>query len=156
MRPWGLIRLSRNTNKMQLCNRIYYSKVYSRLNMFREPHRSFIVIITKLHLVGISTESSTMHGSMSIKYTEVGTLSNKVKMSLCTLWRRMGERSYSSTHSYPRQLMQLYLCPGKCAQGNFPLAWWSPKSMWTLQKRQKPLRPTQNGITLTDDRFNNC
>ena len=53
--------------------------------MFREPHRSFIVIITKLHLVGISTESSTMHGSMSIKYTEVGTLSNKVKMSLCTL-----------------------------------------------------------------------
>ena len=27
--------LSRNTNKMQLCNRIYYSKVYWRLNMFR-------------------------------------------------------------------------------------------------------------------------
>jgi len=24
----------RNTNKMQLCNRIYYSKVYWRLNMF--------------------------------------------------------------------------------------------------------------------------
>ena len=32
--------LSRNTNKMQLCNRIYYSKVYRRLNMFRAAHRS--------------------------------------------------------------------------------------------------------------------
>ena len=27
--------LSKNTNKMQLCNRIYCSKVYWRLNMFR-------------------------------------------------------------------------------------------------------------------------
>jgi len=26
--------------------------------------------ITKLHLVGISTESSTMHGSMNIKFTK--------------------------------------------------------------------------------------
>jgi len=32
--------LSRNTNKMQLCNRIYYSNVYWRLNMFRAAHRS--------------------------------------------------------------------------------------------------------------------
>jgi len=32
--------LSRNTNKMQLCNRIYYSKVYWTLNMFRTAHRS--------------------------------------------------------------------------------------------------------------------
>ena len=32
--------LSRNTNKMQLCNRIYYFKVYWRLNMFRAAHRS--------------------------------------------------------------------------------------------------------------------
>ena len=32
--------LSRNTNKMQLCNRIYYYKVYWRLNMFRAAHRS--------------------------------------------------------------------------------------------------------------------
>ena len=31
---------SRSTNKMQLCNRIYYSKVYWRLNMFRAAHRS--------------------------------------------------------------------------------------------------------------------
>jgi hypothetical protein len=31
--------LSRNTNKMQLCNRIYYSKVYWKLNMFRAVHR---------------------------------------------------------------------------------------------------------------------
>jgi len=34
------VLLSRNTNKMQLCNRIYYSKVYWRLNMFRAAHRS--------------------------------------------------------------------------------------------------------------------
>jgi hypothetical protein len=32
--------LSRNTNKMQLCNRMYYSKVFWRLNMFRAAHRS--------------------------------------------------------------------------------------------------------------------
>jgi len=32
--------LSRNTNKMQPCNRIYHSKVYWRLNMFRAAHRS--------------------------------------------------------------------------------------------------------------------
>jgi hypothetical protein len=32
--------LSRNTNKMQLCNGIYYSKVYWRLSMFRVTHRS--------------------------------------------------------------------------------------------------------------------
>ena len=31
--------LSRNTNKMQLCNRMYCSKVYWRLNMFRAAHR---------------------------------------------------------------------------------------------------------------------
>ena len=30
----------RNINKMQLCNRIYYSKIYLRLNMFRAAHRS--------------------------------------------------------------------------------------------------------------------
>jgi hypothetical protein len=128
---WQLF--SRNTNKMQLCNRIYYSKVYWRLNMFRAAHRSssgasncvcsllfiypcgdrpfrrlsgqrpvntwvykaevastvyrswwwavcrsklvepsvnfgIINSITKLHLVGISAESSTMHGSMNIKF----------------------------------------------------------------------------------------
>jgi len=34
------ILLSRNTNKLQLRNRIYYSKVYWRLNMFRAAHRS--------------------------------------------------------------------------------------------------------------------
>jgi hypothetical protein len=34
------IFLSRNTNKMQLCNRIYYSKVYWRLNLCRAAHRS--------------------------------------------------------------------------------------------------------------------
>jgi len=32
--------LSRNTNKMQLCNRIYYFKDYWRLHMFRPAHRS--------------------------------------------------------------------------------------------------------------------
>jgi hypothetical protein len=34
------IFVTRNTNKMQLCNWIYYSKVYWRLNMFRAAHRS--------------------------------------------------------------------------------------------------------------------
>ena len=44
--------LSRNTSKMQLCNRIYYSKVHWRLNMFQvvcrskhvEPSMSFGII----------------------------------------------------------------------------------------------------------------
>jgi len=91
--------LSRNTNKMQLCNIIYYYKVYWRLNMFGATHHSssgalnciyslwfiytfgdrslprlslgncrskhvepsvnfgIINSITKLHLVGISTDS---------------------------------------------------------------------------------------------------
>jgi hypothetical protein len=124
--------LSRNTNKMQLCNRIYYSKVYWRLNMFRAAQRSsagalnFICIlwficpcgdrplprqrsvtiwaykpedanrvysswwwavccskhvepsinfgiinsITKLHLVGISTEYKLSIGGMTLKGAE--------------------------------------------------------------------------------------
>jgi len=40
MDPCIVVWLSRNTNKMQLCNRIYYFKVYWRLNMFRATHRS--------------------------------------------------------------------------------------------------------------------
>ena len=40
MDPCIVVWLSRNSNKMQLCNRIYYSKVYWRLNMFRAAHRS--------------------------------------------------------------------------------------------------------------------
>jgi hypothetical protein len=38
-----------------------------------ETLKNFGIInsITKLHLVGISTESSTMHGSMSIKFIKV-------------------------------------------------------------------------------------
>jgi len=41
--PYNLLEiylLSRNTNKMQLCNRIYYSKVYWKFNMFRAAHCS--------------------------------------------------------------------------------------------------------------------
>jgi hypothetical protein len=33
-------KLSRNTNKKQVCNRIYYSKVFWRLNMFQAAHHS--------------------------------------------------------------------------------------------------------------------
>jgi len=40
MDPCIVVWLSRNTNKMQLCIRIYYSKVYWRINMFRAAHRS--------------------------------------------------------------------------------------------------------------------
>jgi len=54
---------SRNTKEMQLCNRIYYSKVYWRLAFNKLWNNKFYY---KLHLVGISTESSTMHGSMNI------------------------------------------------------------------------------------------
>jgi hypothetical protein len=40
MVPCIAVWLSKNTNKMQLCNIIYYSKVYWRLNVFRAAHRS--------------------------------------------------------------------------------------------------------------------
>jgi len=40
MNPCIVVWLRRNTNKMQLCNRIYYSKIYWRLNIFRAAHRS--------------------------------------------------------------------------------------------------------------------
>ena len=40
MHAKSFARLSRNTNKMQLCNRIYYSKVDWRLNMSRAVYRS--------------------------------------------------------------------------------------------------------------------
>jgi len=36
----GKAILSRNINNMQLCNIIYYSKVFWRHNMFRAAHRS--------------------------------------------------------------------------------------------------------------------
>jgi len=39
----------RNTNKMQLCNRIYYSKIYWRLNMFRAAHS--VEITTRCNFV---------------------------------------------------------------------------------------------------------
>jgi hypothetical protein len=35
-----VVWLSRNTNKMKLCNWIYYSKIYWKLNMFRAAHRT--------------------------------------------------------------------------------------------------------------------
>jgi len=38
--PCIVVLIVEITNKMQLCNRIYYSNVYWRLNMFRAPHRS--------------------------------------------------------------------------------------------------------------------
>ena len=40
MDPCIAVWLSRNTNKMQLCNIIYCSKVYWRLKMFRAAHHS--------------------------------------------------------------------------------------------------------------------
>jgi hypothetical protein len=40
MDPYIVVWSSRNTNKMQTGNRIYYSKVYWGLNMFRAAHRS--------------------------------------------------------------------------------------------------------------------
>ena len=42
------ILLSRNTNKLQLRNRIYYSKVYWRLNMFRAAHPSSPVALNSI------------------------------------------------------------------------------------------------------------
>jgi len=69
---------------MQLCNRIYYSKVQHvssgtpliirRSKLYLQPlvyiliNFGIINSITKLHLVGICIESPTIHGSTNIKF----------------------------------------------------------------------------------------
>jgi len=50
---------SRNTNKMQLCNRIYYSKFYWRLNMFRAAYRSSSEALTVFAASGLHTHVVT-------------------------------------------------------------------------------------------------
>ena len=50
---------SRNTNKLQLCNRIYYSKVYWMLNMFRAAHRSSSGTLTGFAASGLYTHVVT-------------------------------------------------------------------------------------------------
>ena len=51
--------LYRNTNKMQLCNRIYYSKVYWRLKMFRAAHRSLSGALNVFAASGLYTHVVT-------------------------------------------------------------------------------------------------
>jgi len=43
------------TNKMQLCNRIYYSNAYRRLNMFRAAHRLSSGVLTVFAASGLHT-----------------------------------------------------------------------------------------------------
>jgi hypothetical protein len=50
---------SRNTNKMHLCNRIYYSEIYWRLNMFRAAHRSSSGALTLFAASGLHTHVVT-------------------------------------------------------------------------------------------------
>jgi len=47
------------TNKMQPCNRIYYSTIYWRLNMFRAAHRSSSVALTVFAASGLHTHAVT-------------------------------------------------------------------------------------------------
>jgi hypothetical protein len=47
------------TNKMQPCNRIYYSTVYWRLNMFRAAHRSSSGALTVFAASGLHTHVVT-------------------------------------------------------------------------------------------------
>jgi hypothetical protein len=50
---------SRNTNKKQLCNRMYYSKVYWMLNMFRAAHRLSSGALTVFAASGLYTHVVT-------------------------------------------------------------------------------------------------
>jgi hypothetical protein len=66
-------RLSINTNKMQLCNRIYYSKVYWRLNMFRVAHRSSsgaLNCICSLWFIYCNKVKDSVYIIYSIYYTQ--------------------------------------------------------------------------------------
>ena len=47
------------TNKMQPCNRIYYSTVHWRLNMFRAAHRSSLGALTVFAASGLHTHVMT-------------------------------------------------------------------------------------------------
>ena len=47
------------TNKMQPCNRIYYSTVYWRLNMFRAAYRSSSGVLTVFAASGLHTHVVT-------------------------------------------------------------------------------------------------
>jgi hypothetical protein len=51
--------LSRNTKTVQLCNRIYYSKVFQRLNMFRAAHRLSSGALTVTAASGLYTHVVT-------------------------------------------------------------------------------------------------
>jgi hypothetical protein len=49
------------TNKMQPCNRIYYSTVHWRLNMFRAAHRSWSGALTVFAAPGLHTHVVAGH-----------------------------------------------------------------------------------------------
>jgi len=151
--------LSRSTNKMQLCNRIYYSKVYWSLNMFRAAHRSssgalnsicslwficscghrpvttwaykpeaantvysswwwavrrskhvepsinfgIINSITKLHLVGISTE-----WFMSYLYIAVLSFTVFLRHEHTVLWTFTSRRNICIVYAYARYCLRCY------------------------------------------------
>jgi len=59
MDPCIVVWLSRITNKMQPCIRIYYSTVHWRLNMFRAAHRSSWGALTVFAASGLHTHVVT-------------------------------------------------------------------------------------------------
>jgi hypothetical protein len=79
-----LYRSGEITNKMQPCNRIYYSTVYWRLNMFRGAHRSSSGALTVF-------EASSLHTHVVTGRSQVwvGTVfifkNNQSKKDLTTL-----------------------------------------------------------------------
>jgi len=52
------------TNKMQPCNRIYYSTVHCRLNMFRAAYRSSSGALTVFAASGLHTYVVTGHSQV--------------------------------------------------------------------------------------------
>jgi hypothetical protein len=64
MDPCIVVWLSRNTNKMQPCNRIHYSTVHWRLNMFRAAHRSSSGALTVFAASGLHTHVVTVRSQV--------------------------------------------------------------------------------------------
>ena len=77
-----------------------------------EPSINFGIInsITKLHLVGISTESSTMHESMNIKFTDE--VLSKKTVILMYLWAEIVSFVHSSIFWLPvYEVCQITILP---------------------------------------------
>ena len=71
------------TNKMQLCNRIYYSTVHGRLNMFRAAYRSSSGALTVFVASGLPTHVVTSRSHVWVGTVPTQTWLRPVTTRVC-------------------------------------------------------------------------